>query len=211
MAPDDSGSGRRFRQEALASLREAARSCTRCPLYKLGTQTVFGEGPENASVMMVGEQPGDAEDLAGKPFVGPAGKLLDRAMEAAGIDRSRVYVTNAVKHFKWVARGKRRLHAKPNAGEVRACKLWLASEVELVQPRILVCLGATAAQAVFGPAFRVTRQGGAFLASPFADLTLATIHPSSILRAPDEAARHAAMAQLTKDLSTVAKRLKRAG
>jgi uracil-DNA glycosylase len=210
MAPDDTGGARRFRQEGLASLRAEARGCTRCPLHKLGTQTVFGEGPENASVMMVGEQPGDAEDLAGRPFVGPAGKLLDRAMEAAGIDRSRVYVTNAVKHFKWVARGKRRLHSKPNAGEVRACKPWLASEVELVQPRILVCLGATAAQAVFGPSFRVTKQGGSFLASAFADLTLATIHPSSVLRAPDEAARHAAMAQLTKHLATVARRLKRA-
>jgi DNA polymerase len=160
--------------------------------------------------MLVGEQPGDAEDLAGRPFVGPAGKLLDRAMEAAGIDRSRVYVTNAVKHFKWVARGKRRLHAKPNAGEVRACKPWLAGEVELVQPRILVCLGATAAQAVFGPSFRVTKQGGTFLASSFADLTLATIHPSSVLRAPDEERRHAAMAQLTKDLKKVARRLARA-
>jgi len=209
MAPDDSGRGRRFTKEALASLAREAQSCTRCPLYKLGTQTVFGEGPEKAAVMMVGEQPGDAEDRAGRPFVGPAGKLLDRALETAGIDRSRVYVTNAVKHFKWVARGKRRLHAKPNAGEVRACKPWLEGEVALVRPKLLVCLGATAAQAVFGPTFRVTKQGGLFLASPYAELTLATIHPSSVLRAPDEQSRHAAMEQLTKDLAKVAKRLKR--
>ena len=209
MAPDDTGGSRRFTAEALAGLRADARDCRRCPLYKLGTQTVFGEGPADASVMMVGEQPGDAEDLAGRPFVGPAGKLLDRALEAAGIDRSRVYVTNAVKHFKWVPRGKRRLHAKPNAGEVRACKPWLAGEVELVRPKVLVCLGATAAQAVFGASFRVTKQGGSFLASDYANLTIATIHPSSVLRAPDDEARHAAMDQLTQDLAKVARKLKR--
>ena len=209
MAPDASGTARRSRALALAALREEASGCTRCSLHERGTQTVFGQGPADAAVMMVGEQPGDAEDLAGKPFVGPAGKLLDRAMETAGIDRSRVYVTNAVKHFKWVARGKRRLHSKPNAGEVRACLPWLASEVELVRPQILVCLGATAAQAVHGASFRVTKQGGIFLASPFAALTLATIHPSSVLRAPDQESRQAAMDRLTKDLSTVAKRLKR--
>jgi uracil-DNA glycosylase family protein len=193
----------------LAELRHEASTCTRCKLHELGTQTVFGDGLEDARIVMVGEQPGDEEDRAGLPFVGPAGKLLDRALQASGIDRSRVYVTNAVKHFKWVARGKRRLHAKPNVGEVRACKFWLDAELALVQPQMLVCLGATAAQALLGAKFRVTKQHGEFFATPYADLTMATIHPSSVLRAPDEAARDAAMALLTEDLAKVAQRLRK--
>ena len=177
--------------------------CKACDLYKRGTQTVFGEGPARTDVMMVGEQPGDAEDLAGHPFVGPAGKLLDRALEEAGIDRTRVYVTNVVKHFKWEPRGKRRLHAKPNAKEIGACKPWLDSEIALVRPRVIVCLGATAAQALLGRGFKVTRQRGTFVESPLAPLVTATVHPSSILRAPDEEARRQEMREFVADLAKV--------
>jgi DNA polymerase len=172
-----------------------------------GTQTVFGEGPSNARVMLVGEQPGDAEDLAGHPFIGPAGKLLDRALEEAGIDRSVVYVTNVVKHFKWEPRGKRRIHAKPNAAEVGACRPWLETEIALVRPRVLVCLGATAAQALLGRAFKVTRMRGQFVESPLAPRVTATVHPSSILRAPDEDARRQEMRQFVADLKNVAREL----
>lgn len=188
-------------------VRDVARDCKACDLYKRGTQTVFGEGPSRADVMLVGEQPGDAEDLAGHPFVGPAGKLLDRALEEAGIDRARVYVTNVVKHFKWEPRGKRRIHAKPNAREIGACKPWLDTEVALVQPRVIVCLGATAAQALLGRGFRVTQQRGSFVESLLAPLVTATVHPSSILRAPDDESRRQEMRAFVSDLKKVAKAL----
>jgi DNA polymerase len=178
-------------------------------LHKRGTQTVFGEGPSKAEVMMVGEQPGDAEDLAGHPFVGPAGKLLDRALEEAGIDRRRVYVTNVVKHFKWEPRGKRRIHAKPNSAEIAACRPWLETEIALVKPRVLVCLGATAAQALLGRAFKVSQQRGTFVPSPLASRVTATVHPSSILRAPDDEARRAEMQRFVADLARVARELAR--
>ena len=190
-----------------AKLRDAARNCRGCQLWKIGTQTVFGEGSRHAELMLVGEQPGNEEDLAGHPFVGPAGKLLDRALADAGIDRSRVYVTNVVKHFKWEPRGKRRIHAKPNALEIPACYPWLEAEIAVVQPRVLVCLGATASQALLGRQFRVTAHRGAPVPSPLAPLVLATVHPSSILRAPDDEARHREMKQFTNDLRTVARAL----
>ena len=191
----------------IKKVREVARDCKACDLYKRGTQTVFGEGPASVDVMLVGEQPGDAEDLAGHPFVGPAGKLLDRALEEAGIDRARVYVTNVVKHFKWEPRGKRRIHAKPNAKEIGACKPWLDAEIALVRPRVIVCLGATAAQALLGRGFRVTQQRGTFVESPLAAFVTATVHPSSILRAPDDAARRQEMLEFVADLKKVAKTL----
>jgi uracil-DNA glycosylase family protein len=191
----------------LAKIREAARNCRGCPLWKVGTQTVFGEGSKHAELMLVGEQPGNEEDLTGHPFVGPAGKLLDRALADAGIDRSLVYVTNVVKHFKWEPRGKRRIHKKPNAGEIAACRPWLDTEIALVKPRAIVCLGATASQALLGRQFRVTAHRGAFVPSPLAPLVLATVHPSSILRAPDDEARHREMKQFTNDLRTVARAL----
>ena len=190
----------------LGRMRKEAAGCRACGLWKLGTQTVFGQGPDRARVMLVGEQPGDQEDLAGEPFVGPAGKLLDRALEEAGVDRSKVYVTNAVKHFKWVARGKRRIHQKPNAEEIKACGPWLQSEIELVRPEVLVCLGATAAQALLGRTFRVTKQRGEWVESALAPGVMATIHPSAILRM-DEPEREAEMAALVRDLSLVPKRL----
>jgi len=188
----------------LETVRDAAKGCRACDLYKRGTQTVFGEGPRKAEVMLVGEQPGDAEDLAGHPFVGPAGKLLDRALEEAGIDRKLVYVTNVVKHFKWEPRGKRRIHAKPNGSEIAACRPWLETEIALVKPRILVCLGATAAQALLGKSFKVTKQRGTFVPSPLAPRVTATVHPSSILRAPDEESRHDEMRRFVADLERVA-------
>ena len=190
---------------SIQKVRDVAKACKACDLYKRGTQTVFGEGPARADVMFVGEQPGDAEDLAGHPFVGPAGKLLDRALEQAGIDRARVYVTNVVKHFKWEPRGKRRIHSKPNAKEIGACKPWLDTEIALVRPRVIVCLGATAAQALLGRGFRVTQQRGTFVESPLAPRVTATVHPSSILRAPDDDARRAEMAEFIKDLKKVAR------
>jgi DNA polymerase len=189
------------------TLRSAARDCQACDLYRRGTQTVFGEGPRRAEVMMVGEQPGDAEDLAGHPFVGPAGKLLDRALEEAGIDRRLVYVTNVVKHFKWEPRGKRRIHAKPNGAEIAACRPWLETEILLVKPRVLVCLGATAAQALLGRTFKVSQQRGTFVASPLAPRVTATVHPSSILRAPDDDSRRVEMRRFVVDLKRVAAEL----
>jgi uracil-DNA glycosylase len=174
---------------SLVEMRDASRECTACHLYKRATQTVFGEGPKSAPIMLVGEQPGDYEDVAGKPFVGPAGKIMDQALEEAGIDRKAVYVTNAVKHFKWEPRGKRRIHKKPNSREIAACRPWLEAELRLVKPKLLVCLGATAAQAIFGPSFRVTRERGKVLSSKFAPRVLATVHPSSLLRQPDEESR----------------------
>ena len=191
----------------LPAVRDIAKGCKACDLYKRGTQTVFGEGPARAEVMMVGEQPGDAEDIAGHPFVGPAGRLLDKALAEAGIDRARVYVTNVVKHFKWEPRGKRRIHAKPNAAEIGACRPWLETEIALVKPRVLVCLGATAAQALLGRAFKVTKQRGEFVASRLAPLATATVHPSSILRAPDEETRRAEMRAFVEDLKRVAGKL----
>ena len=188
----------------LKTVREAARGCRACDLYKRGTQTVFGEGPRRARIMMVGEQPGDAEDIAGHPFVGPAGKLLDRALEEAGIDRGLVYVTNVVKHFKWEPRGKRRIHAKPNSAEIGACRPWLETEIALVKPHVLVCLGATAAQALLGRSFKVSRQRGRFVPSDLAPRVTATVHPSSILRAPDDDARHVEMKRFVDDLKKVA-------
>jgi len=170
-----------------------------------GTQTVFGEGARQAELMLVGEQPGNDEDLAGRPFVGPAGKLLDRALEAAGIDRTQVYVTNVVKHFKWVPQGKRRIHQKPNSREIAACRPWLDAEPDLLKPKVIVCLGATAAQALLGHQFRVSQQRGRLVPSPLAPHVTATVHPSSILRAPDEESRHAEMARFIDDLKQVAR------
>ena len=193
----------------IATLREAATDCQACDLFVRGTQTVFGEGLQKAELMLVGEQPGDQEDLTGHPFVGPAGKLLDRALEAAGIDRAAVYVTNVVKHFKWEPRGKRRIHQKPNAAEIAACRPWLDAEIQVVKPRAIVCLGATAAQALLGRQFKVSVHRGAFVPSPLAPLVLATVHPSSILRAPDEDARRDEMRRFTDDLRVVAHALNR--
>ena len=173
------------------SLREAAQSCRGCDLWRNATQAVTGEGPESADAMFVGEQPGDQEDREGRPFVGPAGRMFDKALAEVGIDRSRVYVTNTVKHFKWQQRGKRRLHQKPNWTEMTACRPWLDAELELVHPRVLVCLGATAAQALLGRQFRVTKQRGVPVDSPLAEVVLATIHPSAILRAQDRDAEYA--------------------
>jgi uracil-DNA glycosylase family protein len=194
----------------LDSVRDMAAGCKACDLYTRGTQTVFGEGPERARIMLVGEQPGDAEDIAGHPFVGPAGKLLDRALDEAGIDRRIVYVTNVVKHFKWEPRGKRRIHAKPNAAEIGACRPWLETEIALVKPRVLVCLGATAAQALLGRSFKVSKQRGAFVESSLAPLVTATVHPSSILRAPDDEARRQELKRFVIDLKKVAEALSRA-
>jgi DNA polymerase len=191
----------------LPRLREAAAGCKACDLWKRGTQTVFGEGARNAPVMFVGEQPGNDEDLAGHPFVGPAGKLLDRALEEAGIDRGQAYVTNVVKHFKWEPRGKRRIHAKPDVVEITACLPWLQAEIDVVKPRALVCLGSTAAQALIGRKFKVTQQRGEFVPSPLAPLVTATVHPSSILRAPDDETRRAERARFVADLKKVAKAL----
>ena len=192
-------------ERSLKSVAEAARSCRACDLWARGTQTVFGEGPRNADVMFVGEQPGDVEDRRGEPFVGPAGHVLDEALEAAGIERTRVYVTNAVKHFKWRPRGKRRLHEKPNAVEVAACRHWLELELRLVRPALVVALGATAAQGLLGPSFRVTKERGKVVSSPLAPRVVATVHPSSILRAQDDATRQREMAAFIDDLRIVAK------
>jgi uracil-DNA glycosylase len=185
---------------SLNAVHEAAVHCTACHLYKRGTQTVFGEGPKHAAMMLVGEQPGDYEDVAGKPFVGPAGKIMDRALEDAGIDRTQVYVTNAVKHFKWETRGKRRIHQKPNSREIAACRPWLEAELRIVRPRLVVAMGATAAQAIFGPGFRVTRERGKVLSSKLAPRVLATVHPSSLLRQPDEESRRREYDHFVADL-----------
>ena len=188
----------------IESLRAAAAGCTACPLYANATQTVFGEGREDARILFVGEQPGDVEDLAGRPFVGPAGRLLDRCIGDAGIDRGRAYVTNAVKHFKWVPRGTRRIHSKPGSVEIAACFPWLEAEIAAVKPRVVVALGATAGQALFGKAFRVTRDRGRPLPSRWARHALATVHPSSLLRAPDEATRHRETQRFVDDLKVAA-------
>ncbi|MDQ4125349.1 MAG: UdgX family uracil-DNA binding protein [Actinomycetota bacterium] len=189
----------------LDELRSTAATCTACDLYRNATQTVFGKGLTHSQVMLVGEQPGDKEDLEGEPFVGPAGRLLDEALVAAGIDRDQAYVTNVVKHFKFEQRGKRRIHKKPNMAEITACRPWLDAEIEVVQPDALVCLGATAAQALLGRSFRVTQHRGEFVESDLAPLVTATIHPSAILRAPDE--REVEMKGLIEDLVKVRKAL----
>jgi uracil-DNA glycosylase len=189
---------------SLKQVERRAKKCRACPLYKLGTQTVFGEGRPTARVILVGEQPGDREDLAGRPFVGPAGKLLDEALAGAGIDREEVYVTNAVKHFKWKPAGKRRIHQKPNAREIAACRPWLESELALIHPEVVVALGATAAQTLMGPAFRVTRDRGRAFKVAWAKVFFATVHPSSILRGPP-AERAEAFAAFQADLKKVAK------
>lgn len=193
-------------QASLDELAKAAQSCKACDLWKSATQTVFGEGRPHAKVMLVGEQPGNQEDLEGKPFVGPAGKLLDAALVEAGIDRTEVYVTNAVKHFKWEPRGKRRIHKKPNAVEISACRRWLDSEIAALQPKVIVCLGATAAQALLGRDFRVTQHRGEFLKSPLAPFVMATVHLSSILRAPDELTRRDEMKRFIDDLKKIPKK-----
>jgi uracil-DNA glycosylase family protein len=193
---------------SLTTLRTAAKTCTACHLYKHATQTVFGEGPKGATLMLLGEQPGDQEDLGGKPFVGPAGKILDRALEEAGIDRTHVYVTNTVKHFKWEPRGKRRIHKKPNSREIAACRPWLEAELRAVNPGLLVCLGATAAQSIMGPAFRVTRERGKVLKSDLATRILATVHPSSLLRQPDEESREREYKLFVADLRAAVKAAK---
>lgn len=190
-------------ERTLASLRAAAAGCRGCDLWARGTQTVFGEGARRARVMLVGEQPGHEEDLAGRPFVGPAGQLLGRALEGAGVARADAYVTNVVKHFKWEPRGKRRIHAKPSAREVAACLPWLEAELEVVQPQVLVCLGATAAQALLGRDFRVSTRRGQWVASRWAPRVLATVHPSSILRAPDDDARRVGMERFVADLARI--------
>ncbi len=187
----------------LERLRDRAAGCQACDLWERGTQTVFGAGKPKAVIMLVGEQPGDREDIAGLPFVGPAGQLLDRALAEAGIDRRDVYVTNVVKHFKWEPRGKRRIHAKPNATEIAACRPWLEAEIAVVRPRAIVCLGATAAQALLGRGFKVSERRGTPVESPLAPVVTATVHPSSLLRAPDGETRHREMARLVGDLARV--------
>ena len=191
----------------LDSLREAAAGCRGCDLWEPATQTVFGEGAAHATVMLIGEQPGDHEDVEGHPFVGPAGRILDEGLEAAGIERKRVYVTNAVKHFRFTRRGKRRLHEKPNAQQVRACRPWLEAEIETVKPRLLVLLGATAAQSLMGPTFRVTQHRGEVMPTPIGVPAVATVHPSSVLHTPDDAARKAAMAAFIEDLMAVKRQI----
>jgi uracil-DNA glycosylase len=205
-----SGSAKEFFPEknSLKAFRNAAADCKACDLWKRGTQTVFGEGARRADVLFVGEQPGNEEDITGKPFVGPAGRLLNDALEEAGIDRSQTYVTNVVKHFKWEPRGKRRIHKKPNAGEITACRPWLEAEIAIVKPKVIVALGATAAQALLGPTFRVTKQRGQFIQSTLAPYIMATIHPSAILRAPDDETRHLERRRFIDDLKKLARVLK---
>jgi len=195
------------RRLSLKSLREAAGHCQACPLYRRATQTIFGQGRRNARIMLVGEQPGNAEDLQGVPFVGPAGRVLNEALAEAGIDRDDAYVTNVVKHFKWIAVNRRRMHKKPNAREIAACRPWLNQEIAVVKPLILVCLGATAAQALLGPQIRVTKDRGVLMSSPLAPHALATVHPSSILRQQTSDNRRREMARFTDDLRVVARAL----
>jgi DNA polymerase len=193
---------------SLKELRAASKGCTGCDLYKHATQTVFGEGPRDALLMLIGEQPGDSEDKEGAPFVGPAGRLLDRALEDAGIERKRVYVTNVVKHFKYIVRGKKRLHKKPKVIEIRACRPWLEAEIEKVRPHGILCLGATPAQALLGRAFRVTKDRGKKVASNLAPVVMATVHPSSLLREPDPKAREENYGRFVEDLKAAAKAVK---
>jgi DNA polymerase len=187
----------------IPKLQSAAADCKACDLWKRGTQTVFGEGGPKARVMLVGEQPGDQEDIQGHPFVGPAGRVLDKAFEEAGIDRKEVYVTNAVKHFKWEPRGKRRIHKKPNSLEITACKPWIEAEIQVVRPEVIVCLGATAAQALLGRQFKVSTQRGVWVESPLAPFVMATVHPSSLLRAPDDETRRRETKRFVVDLKRI--------
>ncbi|HEX5425531.1 MAG TPA: UdgX family uracil-DNA binding protein [Candidatus Acidoferrales bacterium] len=187
----------------LKKLQQASKGCKNCDLWERGTQTVFGEGQATSKVMFIGEQPGNDEDLRGRPFVGPAGRLLDKLLIEAGVDRTKVYVTNAVKHFKWEPRGKRRIHKKPNSIEITACRPWLEAEIASIHPKVIVCLGATAAQALLGRDFRVTQHRGELLASPLAPHVMATVHPSSILRAPDEETRHEEMRRFVQDMRKI--------
>ena len=189
------------------SVREAALRCRGCELWENATQTVFGEGDVGSLMMLVGEQPGDKEDLAGQPFVGPAGRVLDEALFEAGIDRRLVYVTNAVKHFRWRRQGRRRLHQKPSTRHIAACRPWLAKEIEIIRPKVVVCLGATAAQALLGPQFKVTRERGKVFERPGLPALSATVHPSSILRSPDETSRHSAMSSFVADLAAAGRLL----
>jgi DNA polymerase len=198
-------------RRTLRTLKSAARGCRACHLWRRATQTVFGEGTTGAEVMLVGEQPGNDEDLSGHPFVGPAGRILDDALQQAGIARERTYVTNVVKHFKWEPRGKRRIHAKPNSAEIGACRPWLEAEMAVVHPRVIVCLGATAAKALLGNSFKVSIDRGRFVDSPLAPLVTATVHPSSILREPDSDARREAMRAFVADLKKVKARLQSGG
>jgi DNA polymerase len=192
----------------LPALQKAAASCTGCPLYRTGTQTVFGEGPADALVVFIGEQPGDQEDRAGRPFVGPAGQILDQSLREVGINRNEVYLTNAVKHFKWERRGTRRIHSKPGARELAACKPWLMAELEVIHPKMVVCLGATAAQDLLGRDFRITRQRGVvFSDTPYAPWFMATLHPSAILRMPEPAMREQAYRDFVADLTKVKQRI----
>lgn len=202
---DENGYPKLENPRSLRSVAEASKECRGCHLWERATQTVFGEGPRAAKLVFVGEQPGDKEDLAGHPFVGPAGRIFDDALSQAGIERKRVFVTNAVKHFKWRASGKRRLHERPNSAEIAACRVWLELELRLVDPDIVVALGATAAQALLGRAFRVTKDRGKLVSSPLAKRVVATVHPSSILRAPDDDARRTEMRAFVRDLKVVAK------
>jgi DNA polymerase len=192
-------------EATVADLTAAALECRACDLWQRATQTVFGEGGAGAAIMLVGEQPGDGEDLAGHPFVGPAGRMLDRGLKAAGIDRTRVFVSNVVKHFRWEPRGKWRIHKKPKPDQIRACRPWLEAEIAAVKPHVLVCLGATAAQAVLGRDFRVSIDRGKVVSSPLVPVVVATVHPSSLLRAPDEETRHAEIERFVADLRVVAK------
>ncbi|MFZ3331443.1 MAG: UdgX family uracil-DNA binding protein [Candidatus Acidiferrales bacterium] len=194
---------------SLKELQAQAKNCQACDLWKHATQTVFGEGPPNAKIILVGEQPGNQEDLEGKPFVGPAGRLFDEALAEAGIDRQQVYVTNVVKHFKWEPRGKRRIHKKPSTAEMAACRPWLDAEIAALHPKMIVCLGATAAQSLLGRDFRVTQHRGEFLESTLAPVVMATVHPSSILRAPDEQTRHTEMQRFIADLKKIAQALRK--
>ena len=206
---EETGTAAAFLPErlSLAALREASRGCTACPLWRTGTQTVFGEGLKRAELVLVGEQPGDREDLEGRPFVGPAGRLLDEALLESGIDRDAAYLTNVVKHFKWEPRGKRRIHQKPNREEIGACRPWLDAELAVIKPRVLVCLGATAAQALLGGDVRVTRDRGRPIESELAPIAFATVHPSSILRAPDGESRRRERALFVDDLRVAAQAL----
>src|SRR3954471_7129913 len=194
-------------EPTVENLRRTAKGCQACPLWKTGTQTVFGEGSSDAKVVFVGEVPGNDEDLAGRPFVGPSGKLLDHVLEEVGIDRDEIYVTNAVKHFKWEPAGKRRIHKKPNAREIAACRPWLDAEIQLLKPKVVVCLGATAAQALLGPKFRVTERHGELIETNSGFHVMATVHPSAILRMPDDEARHREREQFTNDLRKLKKLL----
>jgi uracil-DNA glycosylase len=205
MPPEETAAPLIPSRPTLAKLKAAAHGCQACPLWKTGTQTVFGSGSRTARIVFVGEQPGNDEDLAGEPFVGPAGKLLDKALAEAGIARSDAYVTNVVKHFKWEPAGKRRIHKKPNAREIAACRPWLDAELDLLKPDVVVCLGATAAQALLGRDFKVTQRRGEVVATSFAPRVVATVHPSSILRAPDEATRHQELARFIEDMKGIAR------